>query len=321
MMSNALSAVSQLLGQGPDGSVRQALQASAPAGRHAIQSDSSLALAAIGICVLAVWLVVRIARPRKLTLRETPGRPNSVDPTIFLLLLVGWYLVGMAGAFAAQRMLGEGAPAARNAPEAGPATAPGPPAQDDPRLEPLAGTIARPIQLALCLGVAAATFRHGVVKGLGLSARRWLNDTVRALVGLLAAWPVCIGLFFLLNHLFPVWAAQKHPLVEAVGNLPLPWKLVTLLSGAVLAPVAEEVLFRGMLQSMLRRATASPWTAVVITSVIFGLIHYSQPTAVLPLIILGAVLGYNYERTGRLLAPILLHAFFNAATLLIRVAA
>ena len=39
----------------------------------------------------------------------------------------------------------------------------------------------------------------------------------------------------------------------------------------------------------------------------FGLMHYTQPQYVLPLAVLGAVLGYVYEHTGSLVAPILIH--------------
>ena len=61
-----------------------------------------------------------------------------------------------------------------------------------------------------------------------------------------------------------------------------------------------------------------PWPAVLVASAIFAAAHCTQPQAVPSLFVLAVVIGYNYERTGRLLAPILIHALFNAANLALR---
>ncbi len=71
------------------------------------------------------------------------------------------------------------------------------------------------------------------------------------------------------------------------------------------------MFFRGLLQSMLRRYTNSPWIAILGSSAAFGLIHSQNPHTVPALVVLGIILGYHYERTDRLLAPILIHSIFN----------
>ena len=82
-------------------------------------------------------------------------------------------------------------------------------------------------------------------------------------------------------------------------------------------PIAEEVLFRGCLQSWLRRSF-SPVVSIAITSILFGLIHFSSTQGymnvqiLISLMFLGGVLGYLYERQGSLYAPIGLHMTFNA---------
>lgn len=273
--------------------------------------NASNSLAAIGCCVLAGWLVVRLARPAKLRLRNTPNRPHRIDAAAFLLLFVAWFALALAGAGLARWIIApdQAAPTA-----SAPASAP---ADKDPRLDPLAGVIIYPLQLALCLGVAGYVFRGGVTRGLGLSLRRWPNDLVRALIAWLAVWPVCMGLFGLVSYWLPSLAGQVHPLLDFAPKATGFWKVLIFLSAALLAPLAEEVFFRGFLQSALRRFTVSPWLAIIITAVLFGLMHLRiEPAAVPSLVILGIVLGYNYERTGRLLAPILLHVFFNAASLI-----
>ncbi|MCY2931197.1 MAG: type II CAAX endopeptidase family protein [Planctomycetota bacterium] len=274
--------------------------------------NASNSLAAVGCCVLLAWAGIRLARPAKLRLRYTPSRPHRIDAWVFLLLLIGWYAILLTGAGLTGWILGLDHPA--TAPASAPASAP---AEKDPRMDPLAGVIIYPLQLALCLGVAAHVFRGGIRRGLGLSLRRWPNDLVRAFIAWLAVWPVCMGLHGLITYWLPDLAGQIHPLLDFAPKASGFWKVLIFLSAALLAPLAEEVFFRGFIQSALRRFTVSPWLAITITSVLFGLAHVrAQPAAVPSLVILGMVLGYNYERTGRLLAPILIHVLFNATSLI-----
>jgi membrane protease YdiL (CAAX protease family) len=77
-----------------------------------------------------------------------------------------------------------------------------------------------------------------------------------------------------------------------------------------LAPVAEEILFRGILYSWGRRA-GYPRLTMWVTSLLFAVVHFNAIT-MLPLLVLSVVLTLLYERTANLLAPIAAHSFFNA---------
>jgi membrane protease YdiL (CAAX protease family) len=79
-----------------------------------------------------------------------------------------------------------------------------------------------------------------------------------------------------------------------------------------LAPIAEEVFFRGFMFGGFRRSM-SLWPAAIASGVIFGVIHApTGPTAVPPLIVLGVALGWLYERTGSIWPAIGVHAVNNA---------
>jgi membrane protease YdiL (CAAX protease family) len=85
----------------------------------------------------------------------------------------------------------------------------------------------------------------------------------------------------------------------------------------VFAPLVEELLFRGvLLRSLLRKVT--PATAVLISAVIFALVHYIGDPNTLPFLPaltgLGAVLALVALRTGDLSASIFIHAGFNLTT-------
>lgn len=78
----------------------------------------------------------------------------------------------------------------------------------------------------------------------------------------------------------------------------------------VLAPMAEEALFRGVLYPSIKQM-GHPRMAVWMTSILFGAIHMNL-VVFLPLTLFGLVLVFIYEKTDRLIAPIVAHAFFNA---------
>jgi membrane protease YdiL (CAAX protease family) len=77
----------------------------------------------------------------------------------------------------------------------------------------------------------------------------------------------------------------------------------------VLAPLAEELLFRGILYPAIKRA-GFPRLAFWGTSLLFALIHMNLITF-LPLLLFAMILALLYERTGNLLAPLTAHAIFN----------
>ena len=92
-----------------------------------------------------------------------------------------------------------------------------------------------------------------------------------------------------------------------------------ILGVAVLAPVTEELLYRGvLLRGLLRRMDAP--RAVLLSALIFGLVHaVGDPSlgtliAIPSIMLLGVVSGYQAAQTGDLSRSIMLHMGFNALT-------
>ena len=81
----------------------------------------------------------------------------------------------------------------------------------------------------------------------------------------------------------------------------------------VIAPVAEEFVFRGMLYPFIKQL-GSPRTAVFGVSAIFAGIHFDAGTF-LSLFALALVFTWLYEKTDCLLAPIVAHSLFNTVNL------
>ncbi len=131
--------------------------------------------------------------------------------------------------------------------------------------------------------------------------------------GYLTALPLMIGVSLLNQQL---WQGQggSNPLLQIVleegDRLALALFFFT---AAVAAPVFEELLFRGFLLPSLTRYMPV-WGAIATSSLIFAIAHLSV-SEVIPLTVLGSVLGFIYTRSRNLLAPMLLHSFWNSATM------
>lgn len=109
----------------------------------------------------------------------------------------------------------------------------------------------------------------------------------------------------------------EHPVILALqgGGLSPAIVIQLVVGAAVVAPVCEEVLFRGIVQDAVQNATGRFWPAAIASAVLFGLVHLPQPHAVVPLMTLGLVLSLVRLHTGRLWPAILLHALFNGRTI------
>ncbi|SDG67912.1 MULTISPECIES: CPBP family intramembrane glutamic endopeptidase [unclassified Duganella] len=80
----------------------------------------------------------------------------------------------------------------------------------------------------------------------------------------------------------------------------------------VAAPLCEEFIFRGLIYGGLRRSMNAP-QAMLMSAAIFAVVH--PPVSMLPVFILGLCAAWTYERSKTLLAPMLVHAIYNAMVL------
>lgn len=90
----------------------------------------------------------------------------------------------------------------------------------------------------------------------------------------------------------------------------------------LIVPIAEELLFRGFLQSWLKEKFKDTKKGIVLASIVFAFFHFSPSQGISnielisSLFVLSCFLGFIYERQKSLWASIGLHAFFNAMSLI-----
>jgi hypothetical protein len=176
------------------------------------------------------------------------------------------------------------------------------------------------IGAAVTLYIAKKDFVRGF-KGFGLKKKRIPGDLWKGFVTLLAVWPLVILAIYLTQQGGQlIWGEDyqmsKHRELNVIiqyGDLKL--RILVFIVAAVIVPFFEEMLFRGMFQSMIRAYTGKVWVAVILCSAIFTTVHpdFSHWAG---LFILSLGLGYVYERTGSLWTSIFMHSLFNAVAVI-----
>jgi len=192
-------------------------------------------------------------------------------------------------------------------------------------LEPEAGMTAAPL-FALGIGIYALVLLAVYLFAVRTRADGWQRLGVRSFhQGWLLALPF-LGLVQLLgmgviNTLlvmpFLGGGEFQNPQIEAItggGALSQQDLVLLFLLIAVVAPIAEECFFRGMLYPLLRQRWSAP-VAIGLNGLLFSLIHVI-PVILPGLFFVGIVLAWVRERSGSLWPCICLHALQNGIVLL-----
>lgn len=255
------------------------------------------------LCALVSWSRTGMHDP----LRGSPLRANHLGLQHVWLCLAGFF-VGLWIGAGIERLL------APRAPES---------------VASIVGSSASNVLVIIvCLGVGHYTFLGGL-RGFGIGRRSAGVVVGYAVAGWVAALAVCEGVTWIvlvvLRWIAPHYTPPEHTVFQALQDPAVPsWiRVIAILGAAVLAPVGEELMFRGVLQTGLKKVMPCRpgwlihrWLAILVTAALFGAMHSGTPQYVPALIALGLILGFLYERTGSLLVPILLHMLFNGRSLL-----
>ena len=92
--------------------------------------------------------------------------------------------------------------------------------------------------------------------------------------------------------------------------------LALLLSTVIIAPLTEELMFRGIILGIGKNWTGSKHWAVWISAILFAAIHF-HVAGFLPRMLLGALMGYFVVYSGSIWTAVLMHLSWNAFTLVL----
>lgn len=174
----------------------------------------------------------------------------------------------------------------------------------------------------LVLVMIARSRTQGRLVEWGLNLRRVGTRFVQASIAYIAVWPLCTIVLYLtvfgIQLVRPDYEPVEHNTIKTLlsGEADRLTILLTVAGAVVMAPLVEEMFFRGLFLPLIDRAVRSRWAAVLLSGVAFGLFHTPLYHAIPALAVFGILLGYLYVRTGSLTLVILVHGIFNGKTLL-----
>ena len=261
---------------------------------------ADLIVCSVGVLVLSVWALKTSLGTKALD--NAPARENNMPPLFALIPFFLWF--GMVSAlFLVKKLL-------------------------LPNLPDWQDAIAE--NLILCVGVIPAivtgviiariTFVRGL-KGLGLNPRTIPRDFAAAFLNLLAVMPAVLGAIILITIIGKLifgdkfQMSQHEELKEIIAYSQWQVRALIVFTAVVVVPFVEELIFRGMLQTLFRSYIVKPWPAIFLASFVFVVFH-ADASHWPALFVLSICLGYTYEKSGSLFRPIFVHMLFNGMSIL-----
>ncbi len=171
------------------------------------------------------------------------------------------------------------------------------------------------------VAVAGAVWFFARGRGRETGDSGWSGSRIQAGVrfgirSYLTAIPLFLLLLLVVAAVLNLFKIQPPP--QAVFTIYLSERRGLVLKGLLLVavvagPIAEELFFRGLLYGWLR-VRIGVWRALWGTAFLFAFLH-TDPVAFLPILGLGFLFGWVYEKTGSLAASMAVHIFHNAGML------
>jgi membrane protease YdiL (CAAX protease family) len=147
--------------------------------------------------------------------------------------------------------------------------------------------------------------------------RRGGRDVLAGLIGGVLLYPAIVIVGLVLTVVFETVSGRPTTTPDQLPqHLNTPEAIASVILAVFVAPVAEELFFRGILFRSIRDRRGF-WLGALVSGLIFGLAHYEaaawQDTVLLQSIMVftGVALAYLYERRGNLVANITAHMVFN----------
>ncbi len=171
----------------------------------------------------------------------------------------------------------------------------------------LAATLLLQAIMALSVWHFAVRPIHGRWSLLGFRRIRPISTTLIAIAGTTLCQTLVIAYVLIvtalgLDALIPADPFESWD-INAVSFA------VIAVSAIVIAPLVEEIFFRGFMYQALRRSMPL-WPAVILTGIAFGVAHV-DPAVMIPIAIVGIILLGIYRWTGNLWSSIITHAGYN----------
>ena len=147
---------------------------------------------------------------------------------------------------------------------------------------------------------------------LGISVKNFLKNVFYGVVGYVSLAPVLVLILVITAVIIHItkYVPQPQPVVELfLREKGAAFLTFSGLFAAIVGPVIEELFFRGFLYGAFKKYIGVFW-AMVVTAAVFAALH-THIIGFLPIMALGILLAYLYEKTGTLVSSITVHIIHN----------
>jgi membrane protease YdiL (CAAX protease family) len=169
------------------------------------------------------------------------------------------------------------------------------------------------------MAFAVVVGRVNPIQWLGLRWKGWVQvfGIAPLAVFLMFGFSIILHYVGYTEMLIAIGAADEQAAVTMFreGDDPVALGLMVL-AAVIVAPVCEEIIFRGYLYPVAKKYAGST-VAALFSALVFAGAH-GNVAAMLPLFVFGLVLVAVYEHTGSIWAPISVHLLFNGTTVAIQ---
>ncbi len=256
-----------------------------------ILSLATLCISALVLGLVVFWLIRRCGAARDLSL------PGNVQAESYDLLDLGF--VGILISYFVLSLI---AAAAEKAP--GPNAAP--------------VTVETAIAIAvfsLLLGMAVFIFTS-LIRGrnpislFGLSRLKPHKILAWSVSAFLIAYTAMIGVVYAQEYFIGKEEDLQEVVKTLLGTDNPALKVILAITAMIIAPLVEEIIFRGCLYAVIKRYSGRCFAAII-TSLLFAVVHGNLP-GIMRLCTRAIILTLVFELTGCLWVPIATHSLFNA---------
>lgn len=173
------------------------------------------------------------------------------------------------------------------------------------------------LPLSFLIGFGLAALSIMTVKKLRIQELKNFFHTKVQVKHILMAIALYFSIMPIAEYLAMIVPTEGYPILEDLYKtfessfaMIFEYKVAAFIMVVVLAPILEELIFRGLILRGMLNANISPWVAIILSSLLFGIAHLN-PWQFLGAGMIGLALGFIYWRTQSLWLVIFLHSLNN----------
>lgn len=155
------------------------------------------------------------------------------------------------------------------------------------------------------------------ISSIGITLKNFIKNVFYGIAGYIAVIPLLVITMIITAVIISLlkYKPPVQPIVDVLlSEKKVPLLVYSSLFAAIAGPIMEEIFFRGFMYNAVKKHVGIFWS-IILTASIFSFLH-AHVVGFMPILILGILLTYLYEKTGSLIPSITVHIIHNLSSLL-----